>query len=238
MVEGFALAGALVRDSDLTAAEPGAPKEEIARARQCLTGGAQARATKMRAIARRLQPETLSAEVPLSTRAKVLVAEFAARELGSTWLARAKATRRGYTAPPSLRRLLAREAARLQQADPAAEGQERAAGRDLLVRAERELDPADHARWLAELGAEEAGAIMALAPLVHADAGIAPVERVCLTIASNMAKGKARVRILGAMLLGARGVVGGDPVSAAWRRAGAEIAEIGVEVSSIENGGI
>lgn len=232
-VEGFLLAATVAEDDSVESARHGLaarPAAQVSGAAERLRAmDGSARRSEVRRIAAILrEPPAADAQVP--PRARALLAREMPRDIGRLWLAAAPPPRRGFVAAPALRDVLRRAARCSRPHDEATAARERGAGREVLARALRGRADEDRVRVLASLEPDEAGAVLALEPLVDASApaGSSPVDgdAVMIWLADTTRRGDAKTRVVGAMLLGWSGDPDGDGRSAGWRRAGAEVREL------------
>ena len=224
-IEGYLLAASIADDASNEAAAglcDALRKEALSASARLAELPHDVRRSELRRIATQLR-EPPRADTELPPRALALLARDVPKDVGRIWLAAAPAPRRGFVASGALREVL-RRASRRPRADasPEREAKERGAGREVLARAWKSAGEAERAALLEGLGADEASAVLALAPLVEATGTADARVEAALIRATAAAPGTSRTRVLGAMLAGATAEPGEDH----HRRAGREIAEL------------
>lgn len=233
---GFLLAATVAEDDASATARGGLVRslaEHVAPEAEAL---ANRPADERRAIIRR-HASTLRgparADAPSVPRARALLAPEMPRDVGRVWLAAAPKPRRGYVAPAALRDVLRRVTREARPADPQLAHRERGAGRDLIARHLRDTSEQERAAVLDSLGAEEAGAVLALESLLGAESADLDASAIAAIVRATRSRPAIapddRTRAAGAMALGwlgGDGDDGGDALSRPFWRAGRELREL------------
>lgn len=192
------------------------------------------RRRELRSMAEELRPLPPGRDLIARPRVRALLAPDVERDVGVRWLSEAPAVRRDYRSPPGLRASVRRAAASAASAAHASSeaDTERGLGRLMLAQLAPHLDAAVLTAVLKDLGAEEAGAVVALRQLLAPsrwDAGVVGQAHALLDVALQVAAGPELTRVLGAMKLGAD--ADGSEISLGqWRRTGEELGEVGLRV--------
>jgi hypothetical protein len=233
-IDGLALAATLAGDrggdDDPTEARRLGLPADIAVALDARLAAIRNHASRERAlvsIVGALRPAIDPAAVVLP-RVAALLAPEVPRPIGVRWMAAAPIPRAGFRAPASLRAQVRRFAHRAPDGESVR--RDRGAGRAALCDAARGQDAAWWQRSLAQLPADEAAAVVALAALPGGPPGEAedPTARARRTefVAAvlDAGGGAALTEALGAMERGAR--EGACSPADRWARAGREIEEL------------
>lgn len=230
---GLLLAAQLADDRGAVAALPALAATLAARVRvraeALATLTPHARAEALRAAAALFRGVSAERAAGLPARARALLVAEVPRALGASWQAAAPAARRGFAASEGVRAAVRAAAAEVpQHVDGALAARELGRGRAMLARAMDSRDASLTSPLLATLDAAEAGAVLALRPLLGAPNGAADaLADALLEGAQRVAPLREVVRALGAMALALEGDGSpGDARSHAWRRVARELAAV------------